>query len=269
LGASDKIFSRKIPKDQVGEAASWELRSLGDSAQVSRGPTGLWSERERRAFERGRDQGAQDATRAAQQVRAGHVERIAKVIANLQAALDELAARGADALLDLSFEVARQVVRREVSLHRDAALPAVREAIALIVDHAAHPRVHVSSQDFELIRRELEPDASSRGCRFVADPGVQPGGCRIETAQGEIDGTLETRWRRVIATLGAVHPGPLDPDPDAAAPGKPGAATSGEPAGSTSHKPGAAMSGEPAGSPSGELAAGSASGKPSAAPAVG
>jgi len=222
LGASDRVFSRKIPKDQVGDAASWELRSLGESAQVSRGASGLWSERERRAFARGREQGILEATRAAQQVRAGHLERIGKVIANLQAGLDVLAARGADALLDLSFEVARQVVRREVSLHRDAAVPAVREAIALIADHAGHPRVHLSSRDFELIRTELESEASYRGCRFVADASVQPGGCRIETAQGEIDGTLETRWRRVIATLGADHPGPWQADRAGSPPGEPG-----------------------------------------------
>jgi flagellar assembly protein FliH len=222
LGASDRVFSRTIPKDQVGDATSWELRSFGETSQVSRSASGLWSERERRTFERGREQGVLETTRAAQQVRAGHLERIGQVIANLQAGLDELAARGADALLDLSFEVARQVVRREVSLHRDAALPAVREAIALIADHAGHPRVHLSSQDFELIRTELEAEASYRGCRFVADASVQPGGCRIETAQGEIDGTLETRWRRVIATLGAEHPGPSQVDPAGSPPGEPG-----------------------------------------------
>jgi flagellar assembly protein FliH len=132
----------------------------------------------------------------------------------LQTCLDELASRGADAVLDLSLEVARQVLRREVSLHRDAALPAVREAIALIADHAAHPRVHLSPKDFELISTELESDAIHRGCRFVADASVQPGGCRIETPQGEVDATLATRWRRVISTLGTEHPGPLDSDPD-------------------------------------------------------
>jgi flagellar assembly protein FliH len=202
VGASDRIFSRKIPKDQVGDAANWELRSLGETAQVSRNANGLWSERERRAFERGREQGALEAHRAAQQVRAGHLERIGQVIANLQGALDELAARGADSLLDLSLEVARQVLRRELTLGRDAVLPAVREAIALISDHTAHPRVHLSPQDFELISAELETDASHRGCRFISDPSVPPGGCRIETSQGEIDATLETRWRRVIAALG-------------------------------------------------------------------
>jgi flagellar assembly protein FliH len=212
LGASDRLFSRKIPKDQVGDAASWELRSLGQTAQVSRNANALWSERERRAFERGREQGVLEATRAAQQVRAGHLERIGQVIANLQAGLDELAARGADALLDLSLEVARQVLRREPALRRDAALPAVREAIGLIADHAAHPRVHLSPQDYELVCAELEADATHRGCTFVADSGVPPGGCRIETPNGEIDGTLATRWHRVVSMLGVDQPGLTDSD---------------------------------------------------------
>jgi flagellar assembly protein FliH len=202
VGASDRIFSRKIPKDQVDGASNYELRSLGETAQVSRNANGLWSERERRAFERGREQGALEAHRAAQQARAGHLERIGSVISSLQAALDELASQGADALLDLSLEVARQVLRRELTLERDAAVPAVREAIALISDHTAHPRVHLSPQDFGLVSAELEPDATHRGCRFISDPSVPPGGCRIETPQGEIDATLETRWRRVIAALG-------------------------------------------------------------------
>ena len=213
MGASDKIFSRKIPKDQVGDAANWELRSLGQTAQVSRSANNLWSERERRAFERGREQGALEAGRTAQQVRAGHVERIGQVIGNLQAALDELASRGADALLDLSLEVARQVLRRELSLQRDAALPVVREAIALISDHAAHPRVHLNPQDYEIVSAELGADVTHRGCRFVADPGVPPGGCRVEAPQGEIDATLETRWRRVVAALGADQSAASDATP--------------------------------------------------------
>ena len=218
MGASDRIFSRKIPRDQVGDATQWEPRSLWQTAQVSRNPNSLWSERERRAFERGREQGALEATRAAQQVRSGHLERIGQVIGSLQAALDQLGSRGADALLDLSLEVARQVIRGELALRRDAVLPAVREAIALIVDHTAHPRVHLSPQDFDLVSAELGADAGHRGCRFVADPSVPPGGCRIETQQGEIDATLETRWRRVVATLGGEPAG--GPAHGAVAPGR-------------------------------------------------
>jgi len=84
--------------------------------------------------------------------------------------------------------------------------------MALIVDHAAHPRVHLNPQDYELVSAELQVDASHRGCRFVADPSVAAGGCRIETPQGEIDATLATRWRRVIGALGLDDPDWSDPE---------------------------------------------------------
>jgi flagellar assembly protein FliH len=213
VGASDRIFTKHIPKEQVGDASTWKPRSLGEQSQVSRSAAGLWSERERLAFERGREQGVLEATEAAARVRAGHLERIGRLIDHLQRQLDELASAGADAVLDLAIDVARQVVRREIETDRMLALPAVREAVALIADHTAHPRIHLNPGDFDLIRGELQADAVHRGCRFVADPSVEPGGCRVDSPQGQVDGTLRTRWNRVIATLGCQQPSPQDPDP--------------------------------------------------------
>jgi flagellar assembly protein FliH len=40
----------------------------------------------------------------------------------------------------------------------------------------------------------------------VEDPQIERGGCRLETPSTEIDATLETRWRRVIASLGRDDP---------------------------------------------------------------
>jgi flagellar assembly protein FliH len=213
MGASDRIFARTIPKDEVGDAATWKPRSLGEQAQVSRSAAGLWSERERLAYERGREQGSLEATEAAARVRAGHLERIARLIGHLQLHLDEVAADGADCLLDLALDVARQVLRREIQIDRGAALPAIREAVAMITDHAAHPRIHISPEDFELVRNELQSDATCHGCRFIADPAIEPGGCRIDSPHGQIDGTVRTRWRRVIAALGAKSSSPSDQDP--------------------------------------------------------
>jgi flagellar assembly protein FliH len=93
-------------------------------------------------------------------------------------------------------------VRREVALRRDHVLPALREAVAAVIDQQAHPRVHLNPRDLEAIGHELEADGLFKGCRFIPDAGVGPGGCRVETAQCEVDATLQTRWRRVMATLG-------------------------------------------------------------------
>ena len=56
MGAPDnKGFRGFIPKEQIGEAASWEFASLSGEA-VTRGAPAQLSERERRAYERGRTQ---------------------------------------------------------------------------------------------------------------------------------------------------------------------------------------------------------------------
>jgi flagellar assembly protein FliH len=203
MGAPDnKQFRNFIPKEQVGEAATWEFASLtGETA--TRGAPAQLSERERRAFERGRAQGQTEGQAAERRVKADHGTKVGALLDQLRARFDELQRDGGDALLDLAFTIARQVVRREISVQRDALLPVAREAVSMIADQHAHPRIFLNPQDFSFLRADFDADGLFKGCRFIADARVARGGCRVETAQGEIDATLATRWERVLAALGA------------------------------------------------------------------
>jgi len=205
MGAPEKFISGLIPKEQVNDAAAWQFQPLAGKV-VRTDPMEGMSERERRAYERGRKDGFEEGVRAtvakARREHAGHGAQLERVLNELRARFLELDSAGADAVLDLSLAVARQVVRREVEVQRDAVLPPLREAIALVIDQQAHPRVHMNPDDLELIRADLEADGTLKGCRFIADAGLARGGCRVETTQGEIDASLATRWRRVLAALG-------------------------------------------------------------------
>jgi len=205
MGAPDqKGFRGFIPKDQVGEAATWEFASLTGEV-ITRGTTAQMTERERRAFERGRTQGQAEGQAVERRVKADHGAQVGLLIDELRATFAELEASGGDALLDLAFTIARQVVRREVALQRDALLPVAREAVAMIVDQHVHPRIFLNPQDYASLRADFEADGLFKGCRFITDPRVARGGCRVETAQGEVDATLATRWERVLASLGAIE----------------------------------------------------------------
>jgi flagellar assembly protein FliH len=160
------------------------------------------TERDRRAFERGRMQGHAEGQAAERRLKADHGAKVGVLVEQMRARFHELQEDGGDALLDLAFTIARQVVRREISLRRDALLPVAREAVAMIVDHHAHPRVFLNPQDYAMLQPDFEADGLFKGCRFITDPRIARGGCRVETAQGEIDATLSTRWERVIAALG-------------------------------------------------------------------
>ncbi len=207
MGAPEKNFGRFIPKEHVGDVASWEFQTLGGgkAARSSGAPAHAAapiSERERRAFERGRQQGFHEGQQEAQRQKTQHARQLERVLDALRARFVELESAAADAVLDLALEIARQVVRREIETQRDAVLPVVREAVTAIVDEHTHPRVHLHPDDLWLIQADLDTDGLYQGCRFVPDASIARGGCRVETAQAEVDATLATRWRRALGALG-------------------------------------------------------------------
>jgi flagellar assembly protein FliH len=201
MGAPERPFGRFIPKEHVGEAAVWEFQSLAGDAQP-RGTERLLSERERRAYERGRQEGFAEGQRAAQQVRAQHDREVARVLDELRGRFGELESGGAEQVLQLALAIARQVVRREVEVDAAAVMPALREAVAAVIEQQTHPRVHLNPQDLERLREDLDADGVLKGCRFVPDATVRRGGCRVETAHSDVDATLQSRWQRVLAAVG-------------------------------------------------------------------
>jgi flagellar assembly protein FliH len=201
VGAPEKPFGRFIRKEHVGEAALWEFQPLSGTEPL-RGTEKLLSDRERRAYERGQQDGYAAGEQAAMQVKAQHAREMAKLLDELRGRFAELESEGAEAVLNLALSIARQVIRREIALDAEAVLPPLREAVAAVIDQQSHPRVHMNPQDFARLRNDLEADGMFKGCRLIPDAGIARGGCRVETGQSEVDATVESRWQRVLAAVG-------------------------------------------------------------------
>jgi flagellar assembly protein FliH len=201
MGAPERPFGRFIPKEHVGEAAVWEFQSLAGGEQP-RGTERLLSDRERRAYERGQQDGFAAGQQAAMLVKSQHGREMARVLDDLRGRFAELESDGAEQVLQLALAIARQVVRREVEVDASTVMPALREAVASVIDQQTHPRVHLNPADLDHLRIDLEADGLLKGCRFVPDASVQRGGCRVETAHSDVDATIESRWQRVLAAVG-------------------------------------------------------------------
>lgn len=215
MGAPEKLFTRFVPKEKVGEATTWEFQPLsGDSAP--RATEKLLSDRERRAYERGRTEGYAEGQRDARAERRQYDQALERVFADLRNRFSELETQGADRVFDLALTIARQVVRREVELDREAVLPALREAVLAIIEQHAAPRVMLHPADYALLADTLPADGLLKGCQFIADARITRGGCRVETPAGEVDATLENRWRRVLDALGSAEAPPPQPFADGA-----------------------------------------------------
>ena len=140
---------------------------------------------------------------AAGQLHAGvETERLRSIAAGLAQSLAGLEHQLAEHLLDLALDIARQMLRSDVKVRRDALLPVVREAMQCLPDQAQRPQLLLNPADVDLVRARIGDELQLHGLVIVEDHRIEPGGCRISATHCEIDATLPVRWRRVIAVLG-------------------------------------------------------------------
>lgn len=130
-------------------------------------------------------------------------ERIRQMVEGFTRMLDHLDARLADSLRDLALDVARQVVVGELAVRPEHILEVVRLALQQVAETSRESRLLLNPADAGLVRARLETTLERSRIRLVEDARIVRGGCRIETPHGDIDATLQTRWRQVAQALGS------------------------------------------------------------------
>ena len=128
--------------------------------------------------------------------------RIDVLLTGVQQSISELDQQVAEQLLATAVEIANQVVRQSLNIKPELLIPVVREAITTLHLHTGHPVLLAHPQDAALIRTHLGDHLAHNNWRIIEDNALTPGGCRVELGSSEVDATLETRWRRVIESIG-------------------------------------------------------------------
>lgn len=126
--------------------------------------------------------------------------RLNSLVENLEKSLAELDRDVAAEMVALVVEITRHILRQALALNPEIILAVVREALTRLPQH--HAAIHVHPEDAALVRTYIGEQLDHAGQRLVEDGQIARGGCRIEAAGSQIDATLETRWRRVIESLG-------------------------------------------------------------------
>ncbi len=151
-------------------------------------------------FQAGYQEGVKSGYEAGQAAVRAEAERIRQVADELDRALKELDQKVADELVALAIEIARQVVRHEVTLRPASIVGVVSEALAQLPHQ--HATIRLNPDDAALVRASLGETLSHAGHRIVEEPHLKPGDCFLEAGGCQIDASLTTRWRRVIEALG-------------------------------------------------------------------
>ena len=120
-----------------------------------------------------------------------------------QADVEQVMAQG---VLELACELARQIVRHELAVNPEALQPVIREALGLLVAESKSAVVRLNPQDLAVLEEGVRAEFASMSLTLLADMSITRGGCLIEAAGTVVDGSIEKRWMRAIASLGLNSP---------------------------------------------------------------
>lgn len=182
-----KIRAQELAQEQARES---EVRQAGYSDGFAQGHSQAALEGQRRIAEYIETQGQDAARQFGQLFDAAAVEI---------AASHQVMAKG---LLELACEVARQVLRQELSVNPNALLPVIREALGVLSADCKAAVVRLNPQDRDVLEDVLRQEFSGLSLTLLADPTLSRGGCLVESAGTVVDGTMEKRWSRAVARLG-------------------------------------------------------------------
>jgi flagellar assembly protein FliH len=155
------------------------------------------------AFEAAREQGYAAGLAQAREESRSHAGRFKTLTESYNAALDSLDFRLSDQVLNLALDVARQVVAGELAARPERILDVVNLALRQMVETTREARLLLNPEDAAIIRPLLNEALDKSRLRIVEDVRIVRGGCLIETPQGDLDATLQARWRQVITVLGS------------------------------------------------------------------
>jgi flagellar assembly protein FliH len=116
----------------------------------------------------------------------------------------------AQGVLELACELARQVLRHEMSTNPNALQPVVREALGMLAVDNKAAVVRMNPLDIEVLAEVVRQEFSSLALTLLPDPNLARGGCLVEAAGTVVDATVEKRWLRAVSSLGL--DAPWEPD---------------------------------------------------------
>jgi flagellar assembly protein FliH len=155
---------------------------------------------EQQAYEEGFQQGQKDGQEVGRRALEEVIKRLQNLVTILEQDRESLFQKRESIILDLVLLISEKLVARELSLHPEAIRQIIEEGFRQVA-HQEGLRLLVSPLDYEVLQQE-NLDSWPTGVALQADGAISPGGFRLETSLGEVDGTRETRWSLIVQ---AVH----------------------------------------------------------------
>jgi|GEM_PF-365368 len=215
-------YSRIIPREELSGFAAWNPGSLDGGQAPRRPPVSAPPPVEPPApppppepsidelLHAARQSGYQDGYRDGMAALDAFKQSFAKqmsaqvgaLVTNFDADLQSLERDMADSLARTAVELARQVVRSELSTRPELIAKVAHDAVEALLISARHVRMRVHPDDLPLVLDGAGEELRARETQVIPDPTVARGGCKLDADICSVDATLAARWQAAVSTIG-------------------------------------------------------------------
>jgi len=144
-----------------------------------------------------KESAAKEGYRAGLEEAKHDIEILREHLSNFVSAKKEVFEYIAPDILEISVDIARKIIKKEIEQDPEAILGMILEVMDNLSKDETKITIKVNPMQSDLVREELPKVLSQRGIdariNVVSDENMESGGCLIQTGNGIIDAGLETQ----------------------------------------------------------------------------
>ncbi|PIM53190.1 flagellar biosynthesis protein [Roseateles chitinivorans] len=215
-------YSRIIPREELSGFAAWNPGTLDGAAPPRKpsvsapapveppppppppGPS--VEELMQQARQAGYQDGYRDGMAALDAFKQSFAKQISAQVGQLVASFDQdltaIEQDMAEALARTAVELARQVVRSELSTAPELVSKVAHDAVEALLINARHVRVRVHPDDLPLVLDGAGQELRAREAQVIPDPSIARGGVKVDADICSVDASLPARWQAAVGALG-------------------------------------------------------------------
>jgi flagellar assembly protein FliH len=171
-----------------------QAREDGQKQGYEEGLSNGYQEGYSKGYEEGRQQAGSEIEE--------ELAHIRRVFGNLDDQLHDLDQQVAQNLLTLAIDLAKKMTKEAIAVRPEMILPVVQDAVRQLPGVMRPLRLVLHPDDAGIVRQYLSEQLLQDNGEIFEDTQIAQGGCRIEAGGSEIDASMETRWRRILAAIG-------------------------------------------------------------------
>lgn len=200
--AEEKTVTEEIQPSRVVEEARDQARQIVEQAQVQS------QQIKDDAYRRGLEQAVVEAEKKAedkyQVLFRDEAKKITQLVEAIETSYSDIVRKAENSLVKLALDVAKKIVRQECSSQEKIVTNMVKEGLSRIGDKV-EVRVRVNPAQLPVIKKYRDSLQSEiegiKEFEVIADSGVTPGGCVIETESGSLDLRIEKQFSEIKENL--------------------------------------------------------------------